>query len=467
MAHMEQERNKRLFKDIIIYGIGNIGSRFLSILLLPLLSFFWEREDTGYYNLALSAILFLIPVITLQMRESTFRLLIDNNDNTYRKNILSTTFFIQSGVFLSILIISFIVPLFFNIRYFCLIVISLYVYSFYEIYLQVVRIIYSASKFAYMSIITSFLTVVLSLGLIFAFKMGIEGLFIGNIIARITSVAIIELPKRLLFTYLSLNCIKKEYIRDILSYSLPMLLTAVSFGVITNSGKFIVSEILGLQENGDLALSENFVSIIIILGVSFYQAWQVTAVKNYKEKDSSAFFSEVFNKYAVLLSLLVILISFGLRSFSFILIDEKYIQTVDITFLYGAGAMFYCFAVFLEIIYHCTKQTTKILYSILTCAIITPILSYVMIKQFGLMGNVAAYCISFAYLFFFRYFQTKKTLPIQIKKGFIFSLMSLIASGILFYFTHNTIIDYSVLFIAAILLLYVLSASRKYIRQKK
>ena len=463
---MKQERNKKLFKDIIIYGIGNIGSRFLALLLIPFLAFFLERDEIGYYNLALTAILFLLPVATLQMRESTFRLLIDNDDSVYRKNILSTTFFIESGVFLLILLISFCVPFFFNIRYFGLIVASIYIYSFYEIYLQVVRVIYSSVKFALMGIITTFLTVVFSLTLFFVFDRGIEGLFIGNILARIVSVVIIELPRRNFVKSLSLKHIKKEYAKEVLKYCLPMLLTAVSFGVITSCGKFIVSDVLGLQDNGDLALSENFVTIILILGFTFYQAWQVTAVKNYREEDSPVFFSEVFNKYAILLSLLVIFISFGLRSFSFILIDDKYLQSIDIIFIYSVGAMLYCFALFLEITFQCTKQTSKILYSILTCAIITPVLSYIMILQFGLMGNVIALCISYAYLFIFRYFQTKKTLPISLNKEFFIALALLIISGLVFHFIHNKIIDYTVLSLTSILLLYFFYISRKYISKK-
>ena len=464
---MKPDRNKTLAKDIIIYGIGNVGSRFIALLLIPLIAYFESSEEIGYYDIALATILFLLPITTLQMRESTFRLLIDNNNETYRKNILSTTVFLESIVFVAILAISFCIPPFFNIRFFCLIVVSVYVFSFYEIYLQAVRILYSTTKFAYMGIITSFLTVAFTLTLFFVFNKGIEALFIGNILSRLISVAIIELPKRTFLKSLSSKYIKKQYISEIFHYSLPLILTAISFGVITICGRYMVENMLGLQDNGDLALSDKFVTIIFVLGTTFYQAWQVTAVKNYNEKDSAGFFSEVFNKYAIFLSLLVVFISFGMRSFSPLIISDNYPKSVGITYIFATGAMFLCFAQFLEITYQCTKQTSKIIYSVLSCAIITPALSYFLIKNFGLTGNVIALCFAYAYLFVFRYIQTRKTLPIRLNKGFFYSISLLVVCGTLFYYTNNCFLDYSIMTISAVALMcYSIYMRKRYLRKE-
>ena len=463
---MTQDRNKKLAKDIVIYGIGNIGSKLLTFLLIPFLTFFIERGEMGYYDLAVTTIMLLLPVLTLQMREPLFRFLINNDDDTYRKNILSTTFFIESGIFLLILISSLIIPLFFQIRYISLIIISIYVYCFYELYLQVVRVVYSATKFMIMGLITSFLTVTLCILLLFLMDMSIEALFIGNILSRVISMIIIELPKRKFIKNLSVKHIRKANIKEIFNYSLPMLAAAIAFGVITSCGKFIVKEYLGLEDNGDFAVSEKYTTIILILGLTFYQAWQVTAVKNFREEGSSAFFSDVFNKYAILLSLIVVCISFGIRSFDFILVEEKYHQSIDLIFVYGAGVMFYCYAMFQEIVFQCTKQTSKILYSILSCAVIAPVISIFLIKEYGLMGNVAAICFSYAYLFIFRYFQTRKILHIRFGRGFIYSFLVLVGCGVLFYGVHNRFLDYSVLAISAVtLLLYFIYMRKKYLRK--
>ena len=457
-------RNKKLASDILIYGIGNIGSRLLVLLLFPIFSHFVPSGELGYYDISLSTIVLLIPVVTLQMREATFRLLIESKDESYRKNILSSIMFIEGCLFALLLIISLITPNFFSIRYYILIVLSIFTYGFYELFIQYVRVVYSAKNYALIGILTAFLTATFAFSLLFLFDMGIEGLFIGNIAARIVAMLLIEIQKGKFLKTLTFSGIKKEHINEILKYSLPMLVTALAFAIISVCGKYITNHYLGDQHNGYLGLIEKFASIILILGLTFYQAWQETAVKNYREKDSNIFFSKVFNEYTVLLSLLVICISFGLRSFAFVL-PEEYHPYINIIFIYCLGTVFYCFAIFLEITFQCTKQTSKIIYSILTCAIITPLLSIFLIKNHGLMGNVIALCVSLAYLFLFRYFQTLRILPIKLNKGFYLSMLLLAVSGILFYTVRNNYLDYSVLFAASFLLLYFLFVMRKYIKK--
>ena len=459
---MKLERNRQLAKDIVIYGVGNIGNKFLVFLLFPVLTFFIAPEELGYYEVSLTVILFLLSITTMQMRESTFRLLIDANDESYKKHILSTTFFIEIIIFAIVLVIALFLPFFFSIRCFHLIILSIFAYSIYELYIQAVRTTYSSTHYVLINIINSFLIVTLVLLFYFVFKRGIESLFLGNIISRISAILIIEIPRRKIVNILSVRCIKKAYAKEIFNYCIPMLGVAMALSLIAVPGKFIVNYLYGNEYNGLLAAAEKYMSILTMLGISFQQAWQVSAVKNYKEHDSETFFSEVFNKFAVALCLIALCISFGLRSFKSILIGPDFYQSIPLIYVYCISAVFYCLALFLEITYQCTKQTAKILYSIVSCAVISVPLTIVLTKYFGLMGMIIALTISYAYLFIFRYFHTKSTLPIRLNKDFFLSLILLIAGGIVFYGSYNRIVDYIVLSITTLLLFYYLFTLRKY-----
>ena len=464
---MKSERDKTFLKDIGVYGIGNIGNKFLVFLLFPVLTFFIGRDELGYYDISLEAILFLLPVITLQMRESTFRLLLDRNDESYRKHILSTTFFIECIVFVILLFIASFVPLFFTIRYYPLIILSVCVYSLYEIYIQAVRTVYTSTRYVIVSFISSFLTVALTLLLYFVFKRGVESLFIGNIIARLSALLIIEIPRREIIRNISLHYFKREYIKEIFQYAIPMMWTALAFGFISSPGKYIVTHFLGTDANGVLAIAQKYMSPLFMLCVTFHLAWQVTAVKNYKERGSVDYFSAVFNKYAFTLGLIVVGISFGVRSFKSILMGPDFYQSADLIYLYCVSTVFYGLALFFEVTYQCTKQTSKIVYSIVSCAVLSFPLTVILTACFGLTGMITALAISFAYLFIFRYFQTKSALPIRLRKDFFLSLLLMTTGGIIFYCTNNRIVDYIVLFITALLLLYfVLELKKKLIHNK-
>ena len=317
-------------------------------------------------------------------------------------------------------------------------------------------------KYALINIINSLLTIVLVLLFFFVFKRGVEGLFVGNILSRFLSISIIELPRRKVVSNLSLRSVKKEHIKEILNYSIPLLITSVAFGIIASPGKFIVKYFYGYELNGILAGAQKYMTIIIVLGTTFYQAWQVTAVKNYQEHGSEKFFSDVFNKYVVVLCLLVLCVSFGLRSFPF-LIGPEFHQSINLIYIYCISSVFLCLAWFFDIIYQCTKQTKKLLYSIVSCAAFAPLITFGLTKYFGVMGSLIALTISYAYLFIYRYFQTKNALPIRLKKEFLFSVFGLITGCVLFYFIQNRVIDATIFSLASLLLFYFLFDSRKYI----
>jgi len=250
--------------------------------------------------------------------------------------------------------------------------------------------------------------------------------------------------------------------KEILNYSMPLVLTSMAFGIITSCGKFIVNYLYGNAYSGILGAANKYMIILLALGMSFYQAWQVTAVKNFKERGSEKYFSEVFNKYAVVICLLVIIISFGLRSFKTYLIGAEFYQSIELIYIYCAGALFYCFTVFFEVTYLCAKKTSKILYSNISCAIVTPPLAFALTKYYGLIGSLTALTIAYAYLFIFRYFQTKPMLPIRLGKEFYLSFIGLAAGGVLFYCTQNQMIDYTILFVTLLLLSYFIYLSRNY-----
>ena len=59
--------NKRLLKDTIIILIGNIGSKLLVFILVPLYAKWLNTEEYGMYDTLVSAASFLLPFLTLQL----------------------------------------------------------------------------------------------------------------------------------------------------------------------------------------------------------------------------------------------------------------------------------------------------------------------------------------------------------------------------------------------------------------
>ena len=443
-----------LLKNTMVYGIGNFGSRLIGFLLLPLLTFFLLPEEIGFYDLCLTTIFLIMPVLTIQLREGAFRFLLDA-DAFRQKQVLTAVFSILLVLFLSFLVISLILPSFVHIDYYPYIIVALFVYGFYEVYSQTVRGIYSPMAYTVMSIITSLLTFFISIGLLYATNKGISCVFIGNISARAVAMLSIELYYGKILAGIRLRWLDKKTVRDLLRYSYPLLGSALLLALIFSVGKYCIRRYCGLEMNGYFAIAEKFSLILQVAGFSFYQAWQELSITNLKQNKDIDAFSSIFSNFVSILALCVVVISFGLRLFSFMLIKNDYLPGVQYVNIYSIAIFFYCLSCFFEVAYQYSKKTKLLFHSILFTAIIISALSYVLIPTFGVYGMVFASLFSFVCLFIYRYLQTRRLLQIKLNLNFYIALVFLFLSSACFYMQQCVFVDSLILLLSLVLLSYI------------
>ena len=74
-------REKELAKNTLIITIGRICTQMITFFLLPLYTTILTTEEYGIVDLLNSLVMFLIPIISLQLEQAVFRKLIDNRKN--------------------------------------------------------------------------------------------------------------------------------------------------------------------------------------------------------------------------------------------------------------------------------------------------------------------------------------------------------------------------------------------------
>ena len=82
-------RSTKFINDIFIYAIGNLGFKLISFFLVPLYTYYKSPDDFGYYDIVLTLTFLAMGFITFQLRDGTFRFLLDNEDEYTRKQVLS------------------------------------------------------------------------------------------------------------------------------------------------------------------------------------------------------------------------------------------------------------------------------------------------------------------------------------------------------------------------------------------
>ena len=85
-----QNRIDKFLNDIGIYAIGNLGSKLITFMLVPLYTHYITNTDEfGYYDICLTVIFLFIPFVTLQLRDGAFRFLLDCNTKRDKAQIVS------------------------------------------------------------------------------------------------------------------------------------------------------------------------------------------------------------------------------------------------------------------------------------------------------------------------------------------------------------------------------------------
>ena len=260
-------------KDIGIYAIGNIGSKLITFLMVPMYTYFvHDTSDFGYYDLCLTVCLLLIPFATLQLRDGAFRFLLDCDSDTQRKRIVTFV----SRTMISTLALSLLVAgalaLFTHIQYLGYAVGLLIAMSLQEVYSQVFRGLGNNRAFVTVGILSALGIGLFSILFVAGMGWGIKGIFLANILARVLALAIVESRVRLITHHTRWKINSREVARDIIHYTLPLLPGSLCWWLTGSSDRLFISHYLGLDVNGVYAVAIRFTGIINTLAIIFYQA---------------------------------------------------------------------------------------------------------------------------------------------------------------------------------------------------
>ncbi|MBR1881855.1 MAG: polysaccharide biosynthesis C-terminal domain-containing protein, partial [Muribaculaceae bacterium] len=404
-----EQRNKKFIKDFGVYAIGNLGSKLVMFLMVPLYTYFIkDPADYGYYDLCQNFCLMMIPITMLQLRDGAFRFLLGSNDEGEKKLIISFVARTLLASNLTVVALTSIVGFFMHIPFMWHTIALLLVMTLYEVQAQIMRGLGNNKAFVAMGIITSLGIGVMSVVLVGWLRLGILGVFWANIASRLLSMVILELKTHSIVGHLNFRMPTNGLGKQILRYSLPLIPTAVCWWATSNSNRYFIKEYCGLDANGLYAMASKFAGIILTLSIIFYQTWQETAIVQYHSKDRDRFFSNIFNNYIYVLALLLIGYTFIVKICSGWLVGETYQAGIKYIYPLGAATVLYALTAFFELGYQCSKETGRALPSVVLTASVCLLLNFTLIPTFGIDGAIASSIIAYLTLITYRWIETKK-----------------------------------------------------------
>jgi O-antigen/teichoic acid export membrane protein len=435
---MAEERNRKFVKDIFIYGLGNISAKLVTFAIFPLYTFFILPDNLGYFNLAFATVLLLTPLINLQLREGVFRFLIDNKDNYSRSQVIGQSFRLIAIATLISTALFVVISFFVNIRCGYYTFLLLLTMGFHEVYTQIVRGLGHTKLFVICGIVTSFMILIFSILFVVVLRWDIEGVFLTNILARLAVIGFIEIRFSIIRNHLTVKTDNKQLTKQLLKYCLPLIITSTSLWMIINSNNYFIKHFLGLEANGLFAVAFRFAVVIDTISSIIFQAWQETSVLQVEAKDRDKYYSSMINSYLLILTALVITLSFALKIFYPFIVESKYVSSINYVYLLGVAQIWFALMYFLMAIFQANKNTLKILYVTVPSAVVSLFINYFFITEKGLTGVAIAYCLSSFILFVSYYVSIRKTIKIKLEPlRMIVFVAILTLGGVVFYNTDN------------------------------
>ena len=447
--HISSNRVSKFLKDIGVYAIGNIGSKIITFLMVPLYTYFvHDTSDFGYYDLCLQVCLLLIPFVTLQLRDGAFRFLLDCEDTVRRRRIVT---FVSRTLVTTLslsLLVTIVLSLLTDIHYLGYVLGLLVAMSMQEVYSQVFRGLGNNRAFVAVGILSALGIGIFSTIFVAGMGWGIKGIFLANIIARILALLIVEARVHLLSRYTRWRIKIGDVGRDIIRYTLPLLPGSLCWWLTGSSDRLFITHYLTLDVNGVYAVAIRFTGIILTLAIIFYQAWQETAILQYNSSDRNRFFSRMFNGYIFLLSAILVGYVFMLKVNYNWLVASEYRESLNYIYPLGVSAVIFAIAAFFDMGYQCAKDTARTLPAIVLAAIVNVILNFLLIKPLGVYGVIVTQLVTYLVLVIYRWHDMKRYFLLKINPRVLVPVTVIILSAIPFYYSPSPWLDIAYMVVA-------------------
>lgn len=417
---LNRQKTKKLFKSILIYAIGDFGTKILSFLIVPLYTYYISTGDMGEYDLLISTVSLLVPIVTLQIPDAAYRWLIQDiePDFEYARSALQVVVF--NSILVSIIVV--VINYFISVRYYNYFIFILICSQLFNTLQKIARGIKNQRVFTESSIVYTVTYLFFNLIQICILNKGVIGLFTSSIAAYIFASCFILIREPLL----QINIWEKINLKKIIGmirFSVPLIPNQLNWWVINSSDRYIVRIFLGTSANGILSIAHKFPTMLQLLLGLFNTAWQDLSIADI-EQDEEGYYTSVFQKfYKFSFGLLWILIP-ATKIFIDLVMSDAYKESANYVPFYYLGAVFQSFSSFYGVGYLKDKRTELAFTTSVYGTVVNVLVNVLLIRFIGLQAAAFSTFVGFLVMWLVREKQNKKELQIQIdKKEFIASLL--------------------------------------------
>lgn len=483
---------KALLKNMGILTIGNFSSKILVFLLVPLYTSVLSTDEYGLYDLVITTIQLVLPIITANIAAGILRFTMDEGVDNDRVISIGIKWLIIgcSIAALSLTVMHF-MTWFQSICGFEILIFGYFItYAINQMMVSYGKGLEKVSTIAVAGVISSIIVLGCNLLFLLVFKMGLYGFFLANFLGQAIPAVyyIITLPvighvkvydtsknktrngfweldgEGALYEYetdLSKTDTGDSLEKQILAYSVPLIVVELGWWINNACDRYVVAGIIGTAATGLLSVGYKIPSIINVIQSIFIQAWHISGIKEYNAGLNNSFYVTIFRYLSLCMTgACSVLIMFS-KMLGTILFAKDFFIAWQFTPFLLISSVINASSGFFGSISAAKKDSKTMAFSGICGAVVNLLLNIILVFLIGIQGATVATVISSAVIFLVRWRGSKDVMGIKDIRIGVISWLILVVQAVL---AINEMVIMEILIMAILLWLYrkeILNVVRK------
>lgn len=387
---------KLLIENFLVYGLGGIINKIIPLIMLPLIIRLMPSADYyGLSDLSNTIVSFGSAVAVMGLYDAMFRMFFEKNDDSYKKRVCSTTFFITllSSILIFTIILTF-------RRYIAVRFLGSEDYI-YIVYLSAIAILVGSTNsivsaparmqnkrmiYIVVNMLSSFLAYFISI------PMLLSGYYtVALPISAVLSGILIEIVFwRLNKEWFKISAVDYSLIKQLLVIGVALLPNVVIYWIFNSCDKLMITNILGIGAAGIYAVGSKLGHCSQLIYTAFAGGWQYFAFSTMREKGQVKVNSKIYEYLGVVSFICTAFICACSFTFYKILFAKEYLSGYII-------APYLFLAPLLQMLYQIgnnqflvIKKAWPGMFILSSGAIVNIIFNYVLIPILGIEGAAIA-----------------------------------------------------------------------------
>jgi len=457
---------KSVSKDSIIYGIGNVATKIVGFILIPIYTNpkFMSVTDFGVLSILDISAQVLVAIFGMSLYQGYLRWYWDIKDPNERKRLfftVTTTIGIFSILFGLLLGFNtnWISQIIYNTeeysRAILLVIINAVLMSIQVMPNSSMRIQSNSKLYTTLSVIKFTTNLLFTVYFVVFLKRGIEGIFEAQIIGNL-----------LYFVFASRHIIqnsivryKTKVIKDLMVYSYPLVFASMSGILLTTIDRYSLNELGSLPEVAIYSLGFKIGgSIKVFIVTSVQLALTPMMLKRINDSDNKRFYSKILTYFSF--GLMWVILGISVFSREIIVLIAKSPEYLEATLIVPIIAMISFFGMAKDTVViglHVHKKTKIIGTLIMLAGLANLLLNILLIPKWGIFGAAWASLMAQFILFIITYTVAQRSYPIRYEMGKLI-LIIIVGLGLylLSYLTNDLNIWLSIIIKSIIIISYPL-----------